>query len=192
MQSGSSVADWAIYAIYARPHRHWLSHLVDLASGDVVQLVRTLPCHGRGRGFESRRPRHSFEWFTKTPKNNLGPFGSNKLFGPVGHSIAVLPLSGTSSEAFERFVASPLLPRRLRAMGCAVWSILHAKQSFLAALQVAACDGTHGLIVFYFSSFRQSFQQLSGRRRANLPRWTMGAICGASSAWTPAGRTTRV
>ena len=26
----------------------------------VVQLVRTLPCHGRGRGFESRPPRHSF------------------------------------------------------------------------------------------------------------------------------------
>jgi hypothetical protein len=34
---------------------------LDLASGDVVQLVRTLPCHGRGRGFESRRPRHSFQ-----------------------------------------------------------------------------------------------------------------------------------
>jgi hypothetical protein len=29
-------------------------------SGDVVQLVRTLPCHGRGREFESRRPRHFF------------------------------------------------------------------------------------------------------------------------------------
>jgi hypothetical protein len=28
--------------------------------GDVVQLVRTLPCHGRGRGFESRRPRQFF------------------------------------------------------------------------------------------------------------------------------------
>jgi hypothetical protein len=28
--------------------------------GDVVQSVRTLPCHGRGREFESRRPRHSF------------------------------------------------------------------------------------------------------------------------------------
>ncbi len=38
-----------------------IAHLVDLASGDVVQLVRTLPCHGRGRGFESRRPRHSFQ-----------------------------------------------------------------------------------------------------------------------------------
>jgi hypothetical protein len=24
-------------------------------------LVRTLPCHGRGRGFESRRPRHSLK-----------------------------------------------------------------------------------------------------------------------------------
>ena len=30
-------------------------------AGDVVQLVRTLPCHGRGREFESRRPRHSFQ-----------------------------------------------------------------------------------------------------------------------------------
>src|ERR1700685_151493 len=40
--------------------------------GDVVQLVRTLPCHGRGRGFESRRPRHSFEWFTKNPENRSG------------------------------------------------------------------------------------------------------------------------
>ena len=26
-------------------------------SGDVAQLVRALPCHGRGRGFEPRRPR---------------------------------------------------------------------------------------------------------------------------------------
>jgi len=61
-------------------------------------------------------------------------------------SGAPLASVGTFSEGFERSVASPLLPRRLRAMGCAVWSILHAKQSFLAALQVAACDGTHGLI----------------------------------------------
>ena len=35
-------------------------------SGDVVQLVRTLPCHGRGREFESRRPRHSFEAFAES------------------------------------------------------------------------------------------------------------------------------
>ena len=27
------------------------------SQGDVAQLVRALPCHGRGRGFEPRRPR---------------------------------------------------------------------------------------------------------------------------------------
>jgi hypothetical protein len=58
----------------------------------------------------------------------------------------LVPLSrvDTLSEGFERSVASPLLPRRLRAMGCAVWSVLYAKQSFPAALQVAACGGTPG------------------------------------------------
>src|SRR6202049_4634453 len=40
--------------------------------GDVVQLVRTLPCHGRGRGFESRRPRHSFQAVTEWHFWNLG------------------------------------------------------------------------------------------------------------------------
>src|SRR5580692_9844183 len=34
-------------------------------SGDVVQLVRTLPCHGRGREFESRRPRHFLQALTR-------------------------------------------------------------------------------------------------------------------------------
>ncbi len=39
--------------------RYYQTVATDLLSksGDVVQLVRTLPCHGRGRGFESRRPR---------------------------------------------------------------------------------------------------------------------------------------
>src|SRR5713226_532577 len=48
--------------------------------GDVVQLVRTLPCHGRGRGFESRRPRHSFEWFTKDPEDRSGSVWVQKVF----------------------------------------------------------------------------------------------------------------
>jgi hypothetical protein len=33
-------------------------------AGVVVKLVITSPCHGEGRGFESRPPRHSFEWLT--------------------------------------------------------------------------------------------------------------------------------
>jgi hypothetical protein len=39
-----------------------LSRLMQSAiRGDVVQLVRMLPCHGRGRGFEPRRPRHKLK-----------------------------------------------------------------------------------------------------------------------------------
>jgi hypothetical protein len=30
--------------------------------GALAQLVRALPCHGRGCGFEPRRLRFSFEW----------------------------------------------------------------------------------------------------------------------------------
>src|SRR3954469_12306637 len=37
--------------------RPFLIFLVRSSQGVVVQLARTLPCHGRGRGFESRRPR---------------------------------------------------------------------------------------------------------------------------------------
>jgi hypothetical protein len=35
-----------------------MSQVVAKQPGDVAQLVRALPCHGRGRGFEPRRPRH--------------------------------------------------------------------------------------------------------------------------------------
>jgi hypothetical protein len=44
-----------------------------------ISYVGQRLCHGRGRGFESRRPRHSLNGLYRTPKNNLGPFGSNKL-----------------------------------------------------------------------------------------------------------------
>ncbi len=37
------------------------SQVVEKHLGDVAQLVRALPCHGRGRGFEPRRPRHTFQ-----------------------------------------------------------------------------------------------------------------------------------
>ena len=44
-------------------HRENISVIVEIPpkAGDVVQLVRTLPCHGRGREFESRRPRQLFK-----------------------------------------------------------------------------------------------------------------------------------
>ena len=41
--------------------------------GDVAQLVRALPCHGRGRGFEPRRPRHSPDAAWHSGKNT-SPF----------------------------------------------------------------------------------------------------------------------
>ena len=49
--------------------RQWILRLSSnrrKESGDVAQLVRALPCHGRGRGFEPRRPR-------QIPKD-LSPF----------------------------------------------------------------------------------------------------------------------
>src|ERR1700694_790538 len=41
-------------------------------SGDVVQLVRTLPCHGRGPESESRRPRHFYQALTPVEEFSRG------------------------------------------------------------------------------------------------------------------------
>ena len=37
-----------------------VSYCLSPLSGGVAQLVRALPCHGRGYGFEPRRSRHLF------------------------------------------------------------------------------------------------------------------------------------
>ena len=43
------------YKFYGNKAREtYLCHPEKIRPGSVVQLVRMLPCHGRGRGFESR------------------------------------------------------------------------------------------------------------------------------------------
>ena len=76
-----------------------IAHLVDLASGDVVQLVRTLPCHGRGRGFESRRPRHS-------PFKHLDNSRSWDIRGR-GKKLTLLFFLSSGSLAKVRLAGSP-------------------------------------------------------------------------------------
>jgi len=53
---------------------------------------------------------------------------------------ATLASVGTLSEGFERFVAWPLQPRRLRAMDTRFDQVLLVKQSFPTALQVAILE----------------------------------------------------
>ena len=48
--------------------------------GPVVQLVRMPPCHGGGRGFESRPDRRNAKAETKKASRNVGLF----LFQAVG------------------------------------------------------------------------------------------------------------
>ncbi len=49
--------------------------------GVVAQLVRALPCHGKGRGFESRRPRRNME------RDNFQKTDAILLCGGVGSRI---------------------------------------------------------------------------------------------------------
>jgi len=39
--------------------KDWITLYLHSEFGSVVQLVRMLPCHGRGRGFESRPVREN-------------------------------------------------------------------------------------------------------------------------------------
>ena len=69
--------------------------------GDVVQLVRTLPCHGRGRGFESRRPRHIFR-YSEFHLNSSSPPSS--WASPLFARFALLPFYWRLNSAAARVI----------------------------------------------------------------------------------------
>ncbi len=72
-------------------------------SGDVVQLVRTLPCHGRGREFESRRPRHSFQGVAGSDAGDSNPQLNPQL---LSLSYALRGLDPSQSRGASRRASS--------------------------------------------------------------------------------------
>src|SRR5277367_1511838 len=86
----------------------WFPITVRKQIGDVVQLVRTLPCHGRGRGFESRRPRHSFQSFTEWHFWNLGAIRVQPL--PRFSLAANAPAESSRPASPERYDSSSMPP----------------------------------------------------------------------------------
>src|SRR5712671_5437113 len=112
-----------------RPFKSDSAHHCDATpfSGDVVQLVRTLPCHGRGREFESRRPRHSFQKsctnFAATNEGAKGhvfvpflhPFSSIRAVLTTSAFTGLTTLTRVRWSSFQerRPVQGPLLAQRV-------------------------------------------------------------------------------
>jgi hypothetical protein len=88
--------------------------------GDVAQLVRALPCHGRGRGFEPRRPRHHSrrlrsvwqEIFAKD-SNGTKARGLNGLFGATEQNRVriwlSLDLTKSGFEGLDLYIEGSLM-----------------------------------------------------------------------------------
>src|SRR5450631_4340184 len=77
-------------------------------SGDVAQLVRALPCHGRGRGFEPRRPRHE----TLQRAARLGAdHGINYRNDPDWHKRVLELTSGRGADVVLDVAGSATLTR---------------------------------------------------------------------------------
>ena len=70
------------------------SPIAPTKSGPVVQLVRTLACHARGRGFESLPGRHF------TPKESID------ALGVLQASVAQLVEQGTENPCVDSSILS--------------------------------------------------------------------------------------
>jgi hypothetical protein len=100
--------------------------------GDVVQLVRMLPCHGRGRGFEPRRPRHHSKGLTvnvasktreqkryirensaiqvQQQQERLPMMGAFFICGNVNRRRSLLPEETSRTWSSERSASAPHQP----------------------------------------------------------------------------------
>jgi hypothetical protein len=56
-----------------------------------ISYISLLPCQGRGRGFESRRRRHSFEWRAKDPESRSGSVQVPLAFPIRGFAVSPNP-----------------------------------------------------------------------------------------------------
>ncbi len=86
---------------------HAAMQVANRASGVVVQLVRTLPCHGRGRGFESRRPRHFLSSTYKEMAKNMEVQKGHVLVPPRPSPLMPTFFITGQFPWLQRFLASP-------------------------------------------------------------------------------------
>jgi hypothetical protein len=95
------------------------------ASAGVAQLVRAPPCHGGGRGFESRLSRQFFQWlsarsgptFRLSPKTTFRRLSRRCVRGGGSHDRAVA-LARFVGYAGSEMTLLPLKQRNIRAAGC--------------------------------------------------------------------------
>jgi len=107
-------------------------------------LVRTLPCHGRGRGFESRRPRQFFQALARNWQ-----FASWSNLVPLGQCFSLVEHHPNKFALFQPLVRHARLSVKIRrnAPVCMTYELLY-RLHFIVVLsqqELCACDGRCGI-----------------------------------------------